>query len=362
MFQGRGTVAVTPLRVSLLVVVACLAVPPRAVGGIMMTFANQLSHRNLGDNYPEVGQFRLPNDQTFSGTMIRKDWVVTTAHTVDTATKLKFRISGNTHEVDSWYTPDTWRRDPIQGNDIALVHLKRPPAEFQTAPIRQNKRSKTEDIHTAGYGEIGTGRTGPLSKNGLRYGGANRIDGDLFGNPKMASIDLDVNPNSGRYTGPDFKVDNFETQLPMTFEYIPAKQDAGGGAFADDGTLEAVPSTIFGLFDGETDYSYTDTVGMTRLPAWSDWIDQVMDEVEEGDLPANTYTGSRGDPIFPESLALNLTAGQIQEARPVIGDLTPPNLRSGFFLGPLAIPEPATASLLAPAAGLLMLRPRRRRQ
>jgi hypothetical protein len=319
----------------------------------MQDFAYEVYHEGHGSNFREVGRFENQSDEVFSGTMIAPQWVVTTAHTVDAAKGLRFHQKDKSAEASAWYTPGDWQRDPFfDGNDIALVRLDEPINNADTTSLRRKGSDFDKDTWVAGWGAVGTSDTGPMRFDNQLHAGQNRIEGRLFGNNNMGAMEFDTEPSNSNYTGPAFDIDDAEDGFPLPLEYLPANQDAGGGVFFN-GQLLGVQSSVFGLFDGNTDYSYMDTVGITRVQPWTNWIDAVISAVEGGRIPDDTLVGLPGNPIFTRGEALNLTVAQIQQGRFLIGDLLPPNVESGFFLGPLGsavIPEPTTALLLAPLA------------
>jgi hypothetical protein len=267
-------------------------------------------YRSLAASYPSVGQF-IGSTSTgggyyASGTLISPNWVLTAAHVVDSASTLTFKVGGASYTADRWLAHPSWTGNLGAGYDIGLVHL--PTAVTGVTPARRYTGTSERGAVAAivGYGTTGTGLTGGTTFDGQKRGAQNVLD--VLDNPRLLLMDFD-NPRNRNDS-------SMGSNRPQNLEGLIAPGDSGGGAFITtrSGTFLAGVHSWGGSYDGNTNFDYGDVSGHTRVSAFNSWMDGVM---------ASSATGGGGTVV------------------------------SGTG-GASAVPEPATAALLA-AAGLALV-------
>ena len=333
-----------------------------AFGGTMQTDANDLFHLNEADSRDDgVGRI-THNDRIYTGTLIDRRYVVTAAHAVDKLPFMHFELNGESRRVTDWYVPDTWQRNPIGGNDIAVLRLGRPITGSTPHPIQRVDPEIGEDAAIVGYGNTGVGATGQdLLTGGERRAGYNRIDGLFLDRERLLRLDADVDPDDPNWPGPFPEYDGSE-DFPIGLEYLPAAGDAGGASLLG-ANLAGVHSLGIGMLDGVSNSSFTDYVVDTRVKHWSSWIDRVIAARKAGEPVPDALIGETGKPIFTIEEANGLNRFFTQQLLAITGGAATLYGPEGYFLGPSnpqpIIPEPGTLTLLAAGAGLLLCRGRR---
>ncbi len=132
---------------------------------------------SLGERYTTVVHLDLPTPQGASdgeGTLISPRWVITAAHV---ATELKaghrVRIGGRQFRLDSIITHPDWRDGP---HDLGLLRLENPARHIPPACLFRESTELDRILVLAGYGDWGTGITGPEGNDGRVRGATNRVD------------------------------------------------------------------------------------------------------------------------------------------------------------------------------------------
>jgi len=280
----------------------------------------------LGADFTSVGRvdFKIASDRYMgSGVLIDSNWVLTAGHVVDKAKSLKFTIGGVTYRAASWQAHPEWNEDLLAGYDIGLINLRKPVESVDPAVRYWGSDELYAEATIVGYGMTGTGLSGATTFDGEKRGGQNVID-ELYGDMSLFLCDFD-NPDP-------LASDNvFGSPEPLGLEFLIAPGDSGGGLFLDvgDNTMQlAGVNSFIGWFDEAGDSDYGDISGHTRVSAFNGWIDEV---IAGGGGNGNGNGGGKppwaGGPGGPKK-------------------------------GSTVIPEPASLSLLAFGA-LLLLRRRR---
>lgn len=253
-----------------------------------------------------------------SGVLIAPDWVLTAGHVVDglysgmadgltdfgfvpgeqdpTVGSPYLTPPGSPyHEIDFDRTVShpLWDGDLTKGYDIALIHLSTPVTGI-TPAVRYTGTAEVGKVGTyVGYGMRGTGLTGMLLSDELRRAGNNMLD-LAGGNNPTGTGGFDW--ASDRIVFSDFDdpgdadgINLMGTASLLALEYSIASGDSGGPLFVDFpddgmGPLLVGINSFVGAFgpgdplpgDNTPNSSYGDFVGATRVAAFNSWIDGVV--------------------------------------------------------------------------------------
>ncbi len=288
------------------------------------------AYLDLGAQFASVGRvdFMIGFDAYMgSGVLIDSNWVLTAGHVVDEATRLTFTLAGNRYRAASWQAHPNWNGELGKGYDIGLINLRKAVKKVAPAPRYTGSGELGQTGTSVGYGMTGTGKDGAITFDGQKRAGENMIDAWLqTEEPRVFLSDFD---------NPQDRSDNvFGLPEPLDLEFLIAPGDSGGGVFLDiGGTCDTWPlagvNSFIGWFDEAGDSDYGDISGHTRVSAFNTWIDGVIG----GGNGGNGGGHGGGKP-------------------PWAGGPGGPKKGLG------TVPEPATLSLLAFGA-LLLLRRRR---
>jgi hypothetical protein len=131
----------------------------------------------LGKRYSSLAHINLPTPQGAAdgeGTLIAPRWILSAAH-VGTEVKLRHPITvgGALYSVDSIVLHPQWNDGP---HDLALLRLSKPVNRVTPARLYRDSAEVNRVVVLVGYGDNGTGETGPQGNDHLVRGATNRID------------------------------------------------------------------------------------------------------------------------------------------------------------------------------------------
>jgi Trypsin len=227
-------------------------------------------YTDLSTKYPSVGKLQIDRDTTCSGTLVSSKWVLTAGHCVYSEdgfiNSAKFTIGGSNYDGKLVQITKEWGENPgnyFDGNDLSLIELDSEVTNVKPAALYTGTDELSKTGTFVGFGLTGDGLTGAKEETiGTKRAGTNNIDstGKSFA-------------FSDRILMSDF--DDPRVSKATDLEYSIASGDSGGGMFID-GYLAGVNSFGYAQKDGETDGSYTDLMGVTRVSSYLDWIGNIV--------------------------------------------------------------------------------------
>ena len=258
---------------------------------------------SASDNTSATGGYSIG-----TGVVVGGRYLITTAHSVDTATHIEVEVNGKNYRASRWvinrnaynwdYTDVNRNRldeeyNPFpslrlgaerayeEGHDIAIIELSERirGARKIKAKLLKNAARATGEVGTiVGYGASGDGEDGVdlTSLVGVKLGGYNMIEtaGVSIGNMlvtdfdpapyklnSLANIPSSIyNPFTDEYT-----ID--EDDIPISGEYMPATGDSGAGLFTSGKTLAGIAS-----WTSRSDSSYFSKAYYTSIANNYGWI------------------------------------------------------------------------------------------
>jgi hypothetical protein len=212
----------------------------------------------LGSQFPSVCKVGLRGGD---GTLIAPQWVITAAHVAEGMWKREglnlhvyFDNESVSIGVDQVFVHPEFR--PMQGGDIALLHLAKPVNSIKPLKLYSNRDEKGKPIVLIGHGDLKTGKGGEWTTDGKKRGATNVIDDT---GPGMIIFDFD-DPNSA-------------TEL----EGSAGRGDSGGPAvlFENDQPF-IVGISSAGLPGKNGPGTYGAIEHYTRVSAYVDWVEKVI--------------------------------------------------------------------------------------
>lgn len=131
----------------------------------------------LGKRYSSVAHLALPAPQGAAdgeGTLIATRWVLTAAHVgteIDPGHRIY--IGTDTVAVDSIVLHPEWNDGP---HDLALLRLAEPVTSMPPAVLYRDSLELDRVLVLVGYGDFGTGLTGPAGNDWRTRAATNRVD------------------------------------------------------------------------------------------------------------------------------------------------------------------------------------------
>jgi hypothetical protein len=225
----------------------------------------------IGDGYPAVGTMLPVGDGV--ATLIAPQWAITAAHVAENISPFSSFVSfdGHDHEVERVFYHPTWRGlddfNPEDGGtvDVALLKLGAPVAGIDPIGLYRNSDEEGKRITFVGWGETGSGLSGPEGADGRRRGARNVVSSV---NHDWIYFLFDTPPEGDDLEG------------------ISGPGDSGGPALLQaDGQL-----FILGVGSSNDDFGQgipTCTYGTTeiyaRVSAHREWIEETMKTGEGGE-------------------------------------------------------------------------------
>ncbi|HSM16536.1 MAG TPA: trypsin-like serine protease [Gemmatimonadales bacterium] len=214
----------------------------------------------LGSRYSSIVHINLPVPRGAAdceGTLIAPRWVLTAAHvTAEITPGHLVTVAGEAYTVDSVIRHPDWDAGP---NDLALVRLERSVVGVRPAHLYRGSEEIDRVVVLVGYGDVGTGLSGPIGSDRQVRGATNRVDAASDFWLKM----LFDSPESPRTT-------------PL--EGVSGPGDSGGPAYLEGGDEEVVVGVSSGQSTRATGGElgrYGVTEFYTRVSRYVPWIESI---------------------------------------------------------------------------------------
>ncbi|MGH7427608.1 MAG: S1 family peptidase [Gemmatimonadales bacterium] len=164
-----------PWRLAALALISVAPPPERAI--IRRHDRPDSAYLALGEQYPGLVHVNLPTPQGAAdgeGTLIGPRWVLTAAHVgVELKVGHRVTVGGRPYAVDSIVIHPAWSDGP---HDLALLRLATSADEVRPVPLYRDSTELDRIVVLVGYGDHGTGLTGPQGNDRRVRGATNRID------------------------------------------------------------------------------------------------------------------------------------------------------------------------------------------
>lgn len=188
----------------------------------------------LGRGYPALAHINLPTPQGAAdgeGTLIAPRWVLTAAHV---ATEVEvghlITVGKSRYSVDSVVLHPDWDNG---AHDIALLRLATPIDGRRTARLYRDTAELDRVVVLVGYGDFGTGLSGPEGNDAQVRGATNRID---------EATDLWLK----------FAFDPPDADRTTPLEGVSGPGDSGGPAFLYGADAGADAQILVGVSSGQS--------------------------------------------------------------------------------------------------------------
>lgn len=243
----------------------CLGVLPNAPESIIRRHDQPDSlYLELGSRYRAVAHMNLPTPQGAAdgeAVLIAPRWVLTAAHV---ATEVepghRITVAAIEYSLDSVVLHPDWDDGP---HDLALLRLAAPVLGTTPAALYRDSLERDRVVVLVGYGDYGTGLTGPQANDRRVRGATNRID---------EATDLWLK----------FAFDRPDHPRTTMLEGVSGPGDSGGPAFLDGVERE----TVVGISSGQSTRAaggpgrYGVVEYYVRVSRYIGWIESVTGRLD----------------------------------------------------------------------------------
>ena len=214
----------------------------------------------LGGQYESLVHLNLPTPQGAAdgeGTLIAARWVLTAAHVAAEVKKgHRISVAGVSYAVDSIVIHPDWSEGP---HDLALLRLESTVGGTPPARLYRDTAEVDRIVVLVGYGDSGTGLTGPEGNDWRIRGATNRID---------EATDLWLK----------FAFDGPSDTRTTSLEGVSGPGDSGGPAFLHGQSVEV----LVGVSSGQSTRASGGLPGRygvveyyVRVSQYIDWIERI---------------------------------------------------------------------------------------
>lgn len=229
-----------------------------ALAGSIHENVDDSKYLELGNKYKNVVQLDIDLGNEViaigSGVIIDENWILTAAHGIVNSSKVIINKDGQRYESTKIIPHKDFDYD--KGSyDIGLVKFNKKFNLDKYPKLCKDDKLEGKEVIICGYGTIKSANKPDLEKLDMKIrAGSNKID----------SIEDHL------------YICSMSKENPTKYEYIISGGDSGGGLFLED-ELIGINSCCIGL-DGNSDGSYEDQSGHTRIVLFLDWIEDMKNK------------------------------------------------------------------------------------
>jgi hypothetical protein len=250
-----------PRRCALILSVTAIGWSARPDPIIIRHDKDDSEYVELAVSYPAIVHLNLGRPEgpaDGEGTLIAQRWVLTAAHVaVELSAGHRVTVGGMPYVVDTVFVHPAWTG---QADDLALVRLYTPVRGVEPVPLYRGRAEAGAMIVIVGYGDFGTGLTGPVRNDGQVRAATNRID-----------------EATDRWL--KFVFDHPDSANATPLEGVSGPGDSGGPGFLRASGrvfLAGVSSAQSSRATGGLPGRYGVTEYYVRISSYLDWIDATL--------------------------------------------------------------------------------------